>query len=111
QLAAVFDRLHREMIENPEGALGTKLPEDSLGEIDRMALLADLLALMSRFGATGNAGEPLPHPLYNPPPGELRELYVNQDHATGKLGGEGPLDGTPVTFARFDGRWYVRIIQ
>jgi hypothetical protein len=76
-----------------------------------MSLLTDLLALMSRFGIAGNGGEPLPHPLYNPPPGELRELYVNEDHATGRLGGEGPFDGMQVTFARFAGRWYVRMIQ
>jgi hypothetical protein len=62
-----------------------------LGDTDRNALFADLLVLLARHGGA------------RIPSGELSELKVEGDQASGTLGGK------PVRFIRAEGRWYITI--
>ncbi len=79
--------------EGDEDAGPEKLTQALVG-VDQPALIGELLDIISSLGE-GGAGEPSAVPV-----GELDNVTIEGDHATGTV------DGEPAEFVRIDGRWY-----
>lgn len=75
-------------------------PQRALEGVDQVALLRDLLTMLETVPAEQATDAALP---VEAPPGELHDLEVEGDRATGRLGDEG------VEFVRVDGRWYLSL--
>lgn len=72
---------------------------EALAGVDQAALVNDLVAFLSEFGDEGSGAShtgPMGAPI-----GELEDLAIDGDSATGRVGDE------EVRFLRVDGRWYV----
>jgi hypothetical protein len=66
--------------------------------VDQVSLIRDLMQLLESLPGDERSGESGPVDL---PEGELTDVAIDGDHATGKLGDES------VDFVRVDGRWYL----
>jgi hypothetical protein len=83
----------------PEGS-GPEALEAALADVDQVALIADVMRFMQEAmpGTEGEEAAKSPVPV-----GDLVDLVVDGDRATGKVGGE------DAHFVRVDGRWYVAL--
>jgi plasmid stabilization system protein ParE len=83
----------------PEGS-GPEALEAALADVDQVALIADVMRFMQEAmpGTEGEEAAKSPVPV-----GDLEDLVVDGDRATGKVGGE------DAHFVRVDGRWYVAL--
>jgi hypothetical protein len=76
-------------------------PEAALEGVDQVALLEDMMGFLESLpGEEGESAESAPMDV---PTGDLTDLAVDGDKATGMLGDE------EVEFVKVDGRWYVSL--
>jgi hypothetical protein len=72
--------------------------QPSLEGVDQIGLIRDLQRFMKEDLDSGDAQRPSPVPT-----GELKDLVIEGDHATGTIGGQG------AQFLKIEGRWFVTI--
>jgi len=77
-------------------------PTAALAGVDQVALLEDMMAFLEALPGSDGEGEGSDAPL-DVPTGELSNLVVDGDHASGTMGDE------DVDFVKVDGRWYVSL--
>lgn len=97
RLEGVFEKYGLEdVMDEAEGddAAGPEKLTQALVGIDQPALIGELLDIMASLGE-GGPGEKSPVPV-----GELENLAIDGDHATGTVNGEA------AEFVRIDDRWY-----
>jgi hypothetical protein len=97
RLAGVFEKYGLgDVMDDAEGEdeAGPEKLTRALAGVDQPSLIGELLDIMSGLGESG-PGEASPVP-----DGELENLAIDGDHATGTVNGE------PAEFVRIDGRWY-----
>ena len=76
-------------------------PVELMADVDQVGLIRDLMKLMDDLpGEEGPEDGESPVDL---PEGDLTDLEIQGDTATGIIGGE------PVEFVRIDGRWYLSL--
>lgn len=100
-----------ELMENtpdPEpGSDPAKNAEKLMANVDQVALITDLMAIMKDTfkDAEKGEGEGDGSPMGKIPKGDLKDLKVTGDTATGKI------DGEDVHFVKVDGRWYLKMMD
>lgn len=98
-----------ELMENtPEPEPGSdpaKNAEKLLANVDQVALITDLMAIMKDTFKDAEKGEGDSSPMGKIPKGDLKDLKVTGDTATGKI------DGEDAHFVKVDGRWYLKMMD
>lgn len=98
-----------ELMENtpdPEpGSDPAKNAEKLMANVDQVALITDLMAIMKDTFKDAEKGEGDGSPMGKIPKGDLKDLKVTGDTASGKI------DGEDVHFVKVDGRWYLKMMD
>jgi hypothetical protein len=106
KLEAVLDKYGvTELMEQDHGDIGddpAKNAEKLLAGVDQVGLITDLMAFLEESGMKDTEGGDAKPPL-SVPMGDLTDLKVEGDTATGTINGE------PAHFVKVDGRWYVKM--
>ncbi|HEX5758280.1 MAG TPA: hypothetical protein VF121_03720 [Thermoanaerobaculia bacterium] len=96
-----------ELMENtPDPAPGddpAKNAEKLFADVDQVALISDIMGLMKE--SFKDSEKPADSPMGKIPKGELKDLKVTGDTATGTI------DGEPVHFVKVDGRWFLKMAE
>jgi len=77
-------------------------PAVLMADVDQVGLIRDLMKLMDDLPGEEGGGEDGESPV-EIPEGDLTDLEINGDTATGTIGGEA------MEFVRVDGRWFVAL--
>lgn len=95
------------MEKTPEPEPGSdpmKNAEKLFADVDQVALITDLMAIMNESFKDAEKGEGGP-PMGKIPSGKLADLKIAGDTASGKV------DGEDVRFVKVDGRWYLEMLD